>query len=74
MYLTGFPPKIVLSGMRVLGGTTELLAMIEFSPITLPSQITELLPIITPSLTIQEIKEHPDYIVTLSPISTLATS
>lgn len=74
IYLTGFPPKIVLGGMKVWGGTTELQAIIEFSPITDPSQITVLSPIITPSLTLQEIKEHPEWIVTQSPIVTDAIS
>lgn len=74
IYLAGFPPKMVLSGIKVFGGTTVLLAMIEFSPIILPSQITELFPIITPSLIILEIIQVPLYIVTLSPIFTFATS
>jgi hypothetical protein len=59
MNTTGFPPNIVLSGMNVLGGTTELAAMIEFSPITDPSQTTVLLPMIAPVFILQEIKEQP---------------
>jgi hypothetical protein len=57
-----------------LGGTTEFDAIIEFSPIILPSHITLLFPITTPFLTIHEINEDPLYIITHSPISTLAIS
>jgi hypothetical protein len=58
--LAGLPPKIVLSGINELGGTTVLAAIILFSPITDPSQITVLLPITTPFLILLDIIVHPD--------------